>query len=98
MNRSKQVNNTSGISGVNLCKPGNRWRVYITLKHKTYNLGHYAKFTEAASVRMRAEELLYSGNGPQKTLYQLYPYSKEVGSCQSIEELCQLVQKPIYKG
>lgn len=57
MNRSAQLNNTSGFKGVSLHKKTGRWRAYITVHKKTRHLGLFAtpELAHEAYVRAAAE-------------------------------------------
>lgn len=59
-NRKSRSDNTSGFRGVSRCN-GNRFRVYIGLQGKKYDLGKYASFDEAVSVRLFVEKQLHDG-------------------------------------
>lgn len=56
MNRSKQYNNTSGVTGVYRDKKYNRWFSVITANKNVIHLGHFNKFEEAVKARKQAEE------------------------------------------
>ena len=55
INKSKQSNNTSGVTGVFWDKQKNRWRAQITLNGKTIRLGSFKELEEATKARRRAE-------------------------------------------
>lgn len=57
--RKKQVNNTSGITGVYFNKKRKKWIAQIKFKGKVYNLGGYKDKLEAAKVRKEAEEKMF---------------------------------------
>lgn len=57
-NRNLQINNTSGVTGVNWCKGKNKWRSEIKIMGKRKNLGRYAEFDEAVCTRLAAEQCL----------------------------------------
>lgn len=59
MNRKKQSNNTSGVTGVWYNKSRCRWMAEIVAKGKKYNLGQYKTLDEAAAVRREAENILH---------------------------------------
>ena len=58
--RKSRSDNSSGFRGVSKCD-GNRFRVYIGLQGKKYDLGKYASFDEAVSVRLSVEKQLHDG-------------------------------------
>jgi len=55
MNKRKQSNNSSGVTGVCWHKGAGKWNVRITKFKKTYNLGLYDDLNEAVRVRRDAE-------------------------------------------
>lgn len=57
-NKSKQANNSSGITGVTFCKQYGKWKAQINANGKTINLGRYATIEEAAKARKAAEKRL----------------------------------------
>tara|TARA_R110002167_G_scaffold15663_1_gene62195 strand:- start:482 stop:946 length:465 start_codon:yes stop_codon:yes gene_type:complete len=59
-NRRKFKNNTSGRTGVHLCKIYNKWRTSITVDKKTINLGTFDIYSDAVAARETAE-LKYFG-------------------------------------
>lgn len=54
-NRSKNRNNSSGVTGVVLNKATNKWMVRITVDGTQHYLGSYSDFTEAVHIRRNAE-------------------------------------------
>lgn len=54
-NKTKQVNNASGRTGINWDQVRCKWKVYIARKH----LGYYESFEEACRIRESAELELY---------------------------------------
>ena len=70
-NISLKVNNTSGVTGVNLDSRG-RWiaRVTVNGKRKTVYAGW--NFEEAVVARLKAENKYYGEFAPQKHLYEQY--------------------------
>lgn len=56
MNKSKQSNNTSGVTGVYRDKKYNRWYSIITVNKNVIHLGYYDKFKDAVKARKEAEE------------------------------------------
>ena len=59
INRKKQVNNTSKVTGVNFDKHTNKWLVRIHINGKEKNMGLYKDFDEAVKVRKEQEEIHY---------------------------------------
>ena len=57
-NRKSRSDNTSGFRGVS--KKGDRYRVNIGFKGKTYYLGTYETFAKAKRARLEAEELIHN--------------------------------------
>jgi hypothetical protein len=57
-NRSKKLNNTSGITGVS--QRGSKWRARIMVNGKEVSLGDYSSFEDAVEVR-KVAELEYFG-------------------------------------
>lgn len=57
-NRNKCIskNNTSGVTGVSFNKKSNKWRSYIKISKKDFNLGLYNTILEAAKARWEAEK------------------------------------------
>lgn len=54
-NRSTQVNNTSGATGVRKHKASNKWIAYINHNGSRKHLGSFKHFHDAVSVRRSAE-------------------------------------------
>ena len=54
-NRPKQLNNTSGCTGVSWYKPTSKWGAYIQVNGKSITLGYFSSFTEAVKARKEAE-------------------------------------------
>ena len=66
-NRSRQINNTSGTTGVSWSISNSKWHAYIKLNRKNINLGYYTDINEAIKARKEAEikyfgEYRYKGN------------------------------------
>lgn len=55
MNRSKPVNNKSGVLGVIWDGSRNKWKAYITINGKHKTLGRFSDKNKAISERKRAE-------------------------------------------
>ncbi len=56
MNKKKQSNNTSGVTGVYYDNKYNRWYSVINYNKNVLHLGHYNKFDDAVKARKEAEE------------------------------------------
>ena len=58
-NRGAQLNNTTGVKGVYLCKQTGRYATRIEVMYKRYNLGRFDTLAEAAAViKKKREELM----------------------------------------
>lgn len=55
INKSKQSNNKSGMTGVCWCKDKNRWKTRIQTNGKIKHLGYYKTKEEAIEARKQAE-------------------------------------------
>ena len=53
-NQRKRITNKSGYTGVSWYSPSKKWRASITIKGKTFNLGHFNTKDEAKAVYERA--------------------------------------------
>ena len=58
-NRTKQINNTSGHTGISFVESRNRWRARIKVEGKDIHLGFYKTINEAIKARYDAK-ILYS--------------------------------------
>lgn len=58
-NRTKNKNNTSGVSGVSYNKKTNKWLVRITVNKKRIYIGSYKDFEDAMLARKDAENKYY---------------------------------------
>lgn len=56
MNKTRQSNNTSGVTGVSLDKREGKWRAYIKVDGKQNSLGYYDDFENAVKARKEAED------------------------------------------
>ena len=56
MNKSKQSNNTSGVTGVVWYKFTNKWKSQIKINGKNIHLGYFSNFNDAVKARKEAEE------------------------------------------
>ena len=50
--------NTSGVKGICWYKKYNKWEAYIVVNRKSYHLGYFTEFEEAAYARLAAEQCL----------------------------------------
>jgi hypothetical protein len=53
-NKTKPINNTSGVTGVSWHKRSQRWRVDITVNNKSRTIGTFKSFEEAVEARKDA--------------------------------------------
>lgn len=60
MNKKKQSNNTTGVTGVYWDKPRQKWKAQIMVNQKTINIGRYDSMEEAIKAR-KAAEIKYFG-------------------------------------
>ena len=73
INRSLGKNNTSGVTGVRLYKPTNKWLATINKeKRKTIRLYYGTSFEDAVVARLKAEKKYYGEFAPQQHLYKEY--------------------------
>ena len=56
MNRGRQCNNTSGVTGVRFNTQNNKWQAYIGVSGTLIHLGYFNNKLEAIEVRSQAEE------------------------------------------
>lgn len=78
-NRSKQYNNTSGVTGVRFHCNTNKWQARITFNNKKMSLGYYWDKEDAIKARLRAEcELFGKENAPQKHLFEKYQIDEQL--------------------
>ena len=56
MNRGKQKNNTSGVTGVMWFTPANLWTARIMHNKKVIDLGYFRNFEDAVLARRKAEK------------------------------------------
>lgn len=54
-NASRAANNTSGVTGVDWCSAGGRWRAQITVRQRRLYLGLFHDFDAAVAARKAAE-------------------------------------------
>ena len=55
-NAKQHKSNTSGITGISFDKKTISWASWITINGKSYFLGRYSDYTEAACIRLAAEQ------------------------------------------
>ena len=71
-NRSRQVNNTSGVTGVTYENDRSKWKAFICFNRKTIRLGSFDDFNEAVKVRLIAEKEYFGEFASQKHLFKRY--------------------------
>jgi hypothetical protein len=59
MNKSKNFNNTSGITGVSFHKTNKKWRAYIENDGARKHLGYFESKEEAVQARQKGEETYF---------------------------------------
>lgn len=64
MNKSKQSNNTSGITGISFHKLKNKWQAFIMINRKKKHLGYFQNKEEAIQKRKAAEIEFYGEFAP----------------------------------
>ncbi len=70
--KKKQLNNTSGVTGVCFRNDTNKWVPKIEVNKTVYILGNFINFEDAVIARLEAE-LKYFGNfAPQRHLFNQY--------------------------
>ena len=55
-NTGNRKDNTSGVKGVSWCEQRRKWAAQICVRGKSYNLGCYTAFINAACARLDAEQ------------------------------------------
>ena len=55
MNKSKHINNTSGVVGVHWNKERNKWRATIMVNYRQIHIGYYDNIEDAIEARIDAE-------------------------------------------
>lgn len=55
VNKARADTNTSGVTGVSLCKRSGKWAAYIKRHRKKHHLGRYADLEDAVAARKAAE-------------------------------------------
>lgn len=71
-NKSKQKNNTSGVSGVSWHKQKQNWSASISCDKKQYHLGYFINKNDAIRARLNAEVKYFGEFAPQKHLFKEY--------------------------
>ncbi len=71
-NKSKQKNNTSGVTGVGWVKKVCKWRARITFNEKEIYLGVFDDKVDAIKARLRAEKEYFGAFAPQQHLFEQY--------------------------
>lgn len=71
-NKSLQINNKSGVSGVFFDKSCNKWRAYININGKRLYVGYYSNKESAIKSRLQAEADYYGEFAPQIYLFKQY--------------------------
>lgn len=56
-NRSKQRNNTSGVTGVTWSKDLKKWRARVIVDRKEISLGYFSEFDQAVAAREKAKKI-----------------------------------------
>jgi len=64
INIKTQINNTSGVVGVNWVERNNSWCARIGINKKRIHLGYYKNFKEAVKVRLEAEKIYHKEFAP----------------------------------
>ena len=71
-NKSKQKNNTSGVTGVGYMKKNNMWRARIAYNDNQIYLGLFENKNDAIKARLKAEKEYFGEFAPQKHLFKIY--------------------------
>lgn len=71
-NKSRQKNNTSGVSGVGWSKSQKKWVAYIRDNGKQVSLGSFNNKDDAIKARLLAEKEIFKEFAPQQDLYEKY--------------------------
>ena len=71
-NRSKQHNNTSGVTGVNYNKQKGKWIARIRIDKKETCVYSGDSFEDAVVARLKAEKKYYGEFASQQHLYEQY--------------------------
>lgn len=77
MNRSKQGNNTSGVTGVTWDKNSNKWDAFIKVEYQMIHIGLYSRKEDAIRARLEAEKEIKGEFSSQKHLYKKYGINEE---------------------
>lgn len=71
-NKSRQKNNSSGVSGVGWMKRLQKWRARITYNEKPIYIGIFDNKEDAIKARLKAEKEYFGEFAPQKELFEQY--------------------------
>lgn len=71
-NKSKQSNNSSGVSGVGWMARLQKWRARITYNEQKIYLGVFESKKDAIIARLKAEKEYFGEFAPQKELFEQY--------------------------
>lgn len=71
-NKSKQKNNTSGVTGVGYLKKNGMWRARITYNETEIFLGLFPNKDDAIIARLKAEKEYFGEFAPQQHLFEQY--------------------------
>ena len=71
MNKSKQDNNTSGITGVHFDEESEKWIVRIQKRRKMYEIGRYKTLNQAKQARIKALKELFQEYANETELEEL---------------------------
>ena len=75
LNSTMQKNNTSGVTGVSMCKKSGKFCAFLILDRHQHNLGRFVSMLDATRARWRAE---VENNFPNcNTTSSAYQYLKE---------------------
>ena len=78
-NKSLQINNKSGVSGVFFDRFCNKWRAYIGVNGKCFYVECCSNKENAIKARLKAEADYYGEFAPQRHLFEQYGISIEEG-------------------
>lgn len=86
INKSKQSNNKSGITGVCWDKSRDKWLVQIQYNNKHMFLGHFDNKDDAIRARLNAEVKYFGEFAPQKHLYEQYGIKTPQNDCEKLDK------------